>query len=81
MGDELRDGRLALGEAPDDAQAVHVGHDLVERTQLAEVVGLGDRRGDRAADAGGGRRQGGDSGSTLGGWFVVASTTVYINVG
>ncbi len=30
VGDELRDGRLALRQATDDAQAVHVGHDLVE---------------------------------------------------
>ena len=52
VGDELRDGRLALGQATDDAQAVHVGHDLVEGTKLAELFGLGDGRGDRAADPG-----------------------------
>ena len=62
MGDELRDGRLALGQAADDAQAVHVGHDLVEGTQLAQVFGLGDGRGDRAADPGGRGGQGDDSG-------------------
>ena len=77
MGDELRDGRLAVGQAADDAQPVHVGHDLVEGTQLAQVFGLGDGRGDRAADPGGRGGQGWGSGS---GWCaVVASTTVYIN--
>ena len=53
MGDELRNGRLALGQASNDAQAVHVGHDLVEGTQLAEIFRLCDGRGDRAADPGG----------------------------
>ena len=77
MGDQLGNGRLALGEAPDDAQAVHVGHDLVERAQLAQVLGLGDGGGDGAADSGGRRGQGGGSG--LGARVVVASTTVYIN--
>jgi hypothetical protein len=52
VGDELRDGRLALGQASDDAQTVHVGHHLVEGTELAEVFGLGDGRRDRAADPG-----------------------------
>jgi len=52
MSDELRDGRLALGQPTDDAQAIHVGHDLVEGTQLAELFWLGDGRGDRAADSG-----------------------------
>jgi len=52
MGDEFRDGRFALGQAPHDAQAVDVGHDLVEGAKLAELFGLGDRGGDRAADPG-----------------------------
>jgi hypothetical protein len=52
MSDELRDGRLALRQAPDDPQPVDVGHDLVEGAQLAEVFGLGDGGGDRAADSG-----------------------------
>ena len=56
------------GQAADDAQPVHVGHDLVEGTQLAQVVGLGDGRGDRAADAGGRGGQGWDSG-----WGLVRS--------
>ena len=58
MGDELGDGRLAVGQAADDAQPVDVGHDLVEGTQLAEVFGLGDGRGDGAADPGGRGGQG-----------------------
>ena len=62
VGDELGDGRLALGQATDDAQAVHVGHDLVEGTQLAKFFGLGDGCGDRAADPGGRGGQGDDSG-------------------
>lgn len=78
MGDELRDGRLALRQAAHDAQAIHVGHDLVEGTQLAELFGLGDGRGDGAADPGG---RGGQGGTPAGGLDVVASTTVYINVG
>jgi hypothetical protein len=53
MRDELGDGGLAVGEPAHDAQPVDVGHDLVEGTQLAEVFGLGDGCGDRAADPGG----------------------------
>jgi len=52
VGDQFRDGRLALGQAPDDPQAVDVGHDLVEGAELAELFGLGDGCGDRAADPG-----------------------------
>ena len=77
MGDELGDGRLALGQASHDAQPVHVGHDLVEGAQLAQVVGLGDGRGDRAADPGGRGGQGWDSGSRVA--RRGTSTTVYIN--
>jgi hypothetical protein len=76
MGDQLGDGCLAGGQAAHDAQAVHVGHDLVECAQLAQVVGLGDGRGDGAADPG--WRGGQGWGSRLG-FVVVASTTVYIN--
>ena len=65
------------GQPADDAQAVHVGHDLVEGTQLAQVFGLGDGRGDRAADPGGRGGQGEDSG--LGVVRRGTSTTVYIN--
>ena len=72
-----RDGRLALGQPADDAQAVHVGHDLVERAQLAQVVGLGDGRGDGAADSGGGGGQGVDSGW---GWCVVAHQPRFISI-
>jgi hypothetical protein len=53
VGDEFGDRRLALGQTPDDAQPVHVGHDLVEGAQLAQILGLGDGRGDGAADSGG----------------------------
>jgi hypothetical protein len=77
MGDQFRDGRLALREAAHDAQPVDVGHDLVKGAQLAQVVGLGDGRSDRAADPGGRRGQGWGSG--LGWADVVASTTIYIN--
>ncbi len=52
VGDQFRDGRLALGETAHDAQAVDVGHDLVEGAKLTELFGLGDRRGDRAAHPG-----------------------------
>ena len=53
--------RLAVRQAADDPQAIHVGHDLVEGAQLAQVIGLGDGRGDGAANAGGRRGQGCDS--------------------
>ena len=54
---ELRDGRLAVSEAADDPQPVHVGESLVDEAQLAQLVGLEDGVGDRAADAGRGRAQ------------------------
>ena len=78
MGDELRDAGLALGEAPHDAQAVHVGEGLVEGAQLAQVVGLEDDRGERRAESGGGRHVGW---GLRGGWGAagVASTPVDIN--
>ena len=53
--DELADRGVALGEAPDDAQPVHVREGLVERTQVAQVIGLDDDRRDGRADVGGGR--------------------------
>ena len=40
MIDQLGDGRVAVRQAAQDAQPVHVGHDLVEGAQLAEIVGL-----------------------------------------
>jgi hypothetical protein len=78
MGDELGDRRLTVRQAADDPEAIHVGHDLVEGTQLAQVIRLGDGRGDGAANAGGRRRQVCDSSW---GWrrSVIASTTIYIN--
>ena len=78
MGDELGDRRLAVRQAADDAEAIYVGHDLVEGAQLAQVIRLGDGRGDGAANAGGRRGQGCDSSR---GWrrSVIASTTIYIN--
>jgi hypothetical protein len=79
MGDQFRDGRLALREAADDPQPVDVGHDLVEGAQLAELFGLDDGRGDRAADPGGRWGQGWDS--SRGMVRRGTSTTVYINLG
>jgi hypothetical protein len=75
--DELRHGGLALGQPPDDPEPVHVGHDLMEGAQLAQVLGLGDGGGDGAADSGG---RGGQGGGSDGGLDAVASTAVYINV-
>ena len=56
--DELGDGGLALGEALDDAQAVHVGEGLVDEAQGAQVLGLVDDGRDGRADVRGGRCQG-----------------------
>jgi len=53
--DELGDAGLAVGQPADDPQPIHVGECLVERAQLAKVVGLKDDRRDRRAEAGGGR--------------------------
>jgi hypothetical protein len=53
LRDELGDGRLGDGEGAHDAQPVDVGEGLVDETQLAQLFGLEDRIGDRAADAGG----------------------------
>jgi hypothetical protein len=56
--DELGNGRRALGQSLDDAQAVDVRQGLVEAAQLAQIVGLVDDRGDRRADVGGRGGQG-----------------------
>jgi hypothetical protein len=44
-------------QAADDAQAVDVGEGLVNQTQLAQLLGLEDGVGDRAADVGAGGAQ------------------------
>ncbi len=76
--DQLGDRGLAIGEPAHDAQPVDVGHDLVEGTQLAQVVGL-DRRPRRSC-RGPGRARGTGLGLRLGGWCTRGtSTTVYIN--
>ena len=62
LRDELGDGRLACGEAPDDPQPVDVGEGLVDEAQLAQLVRLDDGVGDRAANAGGRGAQGRCSG-------------------
>src|SRR4029079_5517109 len=76
LRDELRHGRLARGEAADDAQAIDVGEGLVDEAQLTELVGLEDGVRDRAADVG---ARGAQEGSPA--ERPVASTTVYINGG
>jgi hypothetical protein len=45
-------------QAADDAQPVDVGEGLVDETQLAQLLRLKDRVGDRAADVGAGGAQG-----------------------
>ena len=76
LGHELRDGRLGLGQGPDDPETVDVGQRLVDEAQLAELLGLEDGVGDRAADAGGRGAQDGLQGNGT-----VGSTAVYINGG
>ena len=49
---ELGDGGVTADQPPDDSEAVHVGHGLVEDAQLAQVFGWRDGCGDRAADSG-----------------------------
>jgi hypothetical protein len=63
-------------EPSDDPQPIDVCKGLVDETQLAELVGLEDGIGDRAANVGarGAQRESPGSGA-------VASTTVYINGG
>jgi hypothetical protein len=79
LGDELGHGGLRNGKGTDDPQAVDVGERLVDETQLAQLVGLEDGVGDRAANAGGRRTQGERSGGV--GGAAVGSTAVYINEG
>jgi hypothetical protein len=50
LGDELRHRRLGGRETPDDPEPVDVRERLVDEAQLAEVVGLEDGVGDRAAN-------------------------------
>ena len=59
--DELGDRRVAVGEGPDDAEAVDVRQGLVDEAQLAQLLRLEDGVGDRAADAGAGGAQRGGS--------------------
>ena len=79
--DELGDAGVALGEALDDAQAVHVREGLMDEAQRTEVLGLVDDGRDRRTDVRGGRCQG-----TLRipapdrGCAVDGSTLVYINM-
>ena len=79
LRDELGDGRLAGGQASDDAEAVDVGQGLVDEAQLAELVGLEDGVRDRAADVGARGAQG--EMLRLGRGAAVGSTAVYINGG
>jgi hypothetical protein len=55
--DELGYGCLALGEALDDSQAIHVREGLVDEAQGAQVLGLVDDGRDGRADVCGGRCQ------------------------
>jgi hypothetical protein len=50
--DQLRHGRVAVGEAAHDAQPIDVGQGLVEQPDGTQVVGLVDDRGDGGADPG-----------------------------
>jgi hypothetical protein len=56
-GHEVRDRGVAGREDADDPEAVHVGQGLVDQPELAQLLGLKDRVGDRAADVGAGRAQ------------------------
>jgi hypothetical protein len=53
--DEVTHAGRSVGEAPDDAQPIHVGQGLVEDADLAKVVRLVDDGRDRGAEA---RRRG-----------------------
>ena len=55
--DELGDGCLALGEALDDSQAIHVRESLVDEAQRAQILGLIDDGRDGRANVRGGRCQ------------------------
>src|SRR4051794_38056146 len=54
VGDELGDGRLALGEAPDDAQAGHLGHYPLGRAPMAHGPRVGGGGGGGSTGPGGG---------------------------
>ena len=79
LGDKLGDGRLAGGQPAHDPETVDVGKGLVDETELAELVGLEDGVGDRAANVGASGAQGRGSGEVAVG--AVRSTAVYINGG
>jgi hypothetical protein len=51
--DEVGDGCRTLGETLDDPQPMDVGERLMETTEIAQVVGLVDDRGEGRAEAGG----------------------------
>jgi hypothetical protein len=53
MLDQLGDARVAVGEAPDDPQAVDVGEGLVDETEASELIGRIDDRGERGSQVGG----------------------------
>jgi hypothetical protein len=50
LRDELGDRRLAVRQATDDPEAVDVSQGLVDQAQLAQLLGLEDGLGDRAAN-------------------------------
>ena len=81
LGHELGNGCFGGREAADDPEAVDVGEGLVDEAQLAQLVGLEDGVGDRAANAGGRGAQG----SVLRSWSwvdrAIGSTALYINAG
>jgi hypothetical protein len=76
LRDQLRDGRFGGRQATNDPKPIDVGEGLVNDAQLAELVGLEDGVGDRAANVGARGAQG-----DLRRLLPVASTTVYINGG
>ena len=80
MVDQLGHGGLALGEAADDPEPVHVGQRLVDEADRAQVVRLVDDRRDGRADAGGGGAQGKGSGCGRRDDPGVGSMAVYINM-
>jgi len=53
MLDQVGDGCRTLGEALDDPEPIDVRERLVEPTEIAQVVGLVDDRGEGRAEAGG----------------------------
>ena len=71
--DEVGHARLALRQALDDPQPVHVGQGLVDEPELAQLLGLIDDGREGRPDPGAGRAQVGDPETAVG------STAVYIN--